>query len=94
MRDYNGPVASRPWAWWVFDRGEEKPRSQVAEAVRLAELGQLTDDELAVLRERADEARLRVGTARERVSGGSLTSPGAISMDQEAIALFEAVRAV
>jgi hypothetical protein len=34
----------RPWAWWVFDRGEPEPMLREQPA-RLAELGELTADE-------------------------------------------------
>jgi hypothetical protein len=84
---YNGPAGTRPWAWWVFDLGEEMPRGGwAAEAIRLAELGELRDDELAALHERANEARLRIGIPREVLSDGH-------SMDRAAVELFEAVRA-
>ena len=37
--------ARRPWGWWRFVADEERP-SFGDEAVRLAELGELRDDEL------------------------------------------------
>jgi hypothetical protein len=94
---YNGPPGTRPWAFWVFDLGEEPPRpddddqggSFALEAVRLAELGELTDDELAALREQANEAKLRIGTGSERISGG--WRKYGISMDQQDVDLWEAV---
>jgi hypothetical protein len=43
--------------------------------VRLAELGELTADELAALRERANEARLRTGTPGEVLSKRRLAGP-------------------
>jgi hypothetical protein len=55
--------------------------------LRLAELGELRPDELAAVRERANEARLRVGTAAERISGGGRDSSGAVSMDARAAEL-------
>jgi hypothetical protein len=55
--------------------------------LRLAELSRLTDGELAALQERANEARLRIGTSREVLSNGD-------SLDRRAVELFEAVRAV
>jgi len=81
MEDYVGPPGTRPWGWWAFEAGEELPRerwnseagrleNRGAETVRLAELGELTDSELAALRERANEARLRIGTPREVLSDG------------------------
>jgi hypothetical protein len=73
--------------WWVFEAGEDKPRGFDAEALRLAELGELRPDELAAVRERANEARLRVGTAAERISGGGRDSSGAVSMDARAAEL-------
>ena len=95
----------RPWAWWAFELGEEPPterwnpgagpggRIEGAgdETVRLAELGELTADELAALREGANEAKLRIGTDSERISGG-LRKHGT-SVDQRAADLWEAVRA-
>jgi hypothetical protein len=94
LSEYRGPPGTRPWAWWWFDLGEQQPHDWAAEAVRLAELGELRDDELAALRERANEAKLRVGTPRERVSGGSLRYGGCavVSVDRRAVELFEAVR--
>jgi hypothetical protein len=84
-----GLVGTRPWALWAFDLGEERPRSRHAEAVRLAELGVLAPDELAALEEAANEARMRVGTPREHISGSGST---AVSMDREAVELWDAVR--
>jgi len=57
--------------------------------VRLAELGELRPDELAALGEGATEARLRVGTPRERISGGNRES--GVSVDAAAVALWDAV---
>ena len=93
LEQYVGP-ATRPWGWWAFEAGEPKPDGREAEAVRLAELGELDDEELATLRERANEARLRVGTGRERVSGGALgLSPQAYSVDRRTVELQERVKA-
>jgi hypothetical protein len=105
MREDVGPAGTRPWGWWRFVAGEERPRriwnpetrrseGIAAEAVRLAELGELRDDELAALRERANEARPRIGTPHERIAGGSLKrSPRAYSVDARAVELLEAVEA-
>jgi hypothetical protein len=60
--------------------------------VRLAELGLLGSGELAALRERANEARLRVGTPAERISGGNRES--GVSVDAAAVALWDRVSAV
>jgi hypothetical protein len=69
----------RPWGFWLFEIGECPPEPdeedditdhRELEAVRLAELGELNSHELAALREQAKEARLRVGTTSERISGG------------------------
>lgn len=57
--EYSGPLGSRPWGWWAFEAGEEMPCREV-EPLRLAELGELRPEEVAALRERANEARLRV----------------------------------
>jgi hypothetical protein len=68
MSSYAQPARAgcRPWAWWRLEAREEPPDGMDAQAVRLAELGLLRRDELAVLRERATEARLRVDTDDER----------------------------
>jgi hypothetical protein len=91
MTDGGRGPGRRPWAHWWFDLGEEIPRDFAAEAVRLAELGLLRDDELAALRERATEARLRVGTAAERIS--ALGTHMEQRPDRDAVALYEAVAA-
>ena len=54
----------RPWAHWWFDIGEDRPKDDAA-ATRLAELGLLREDEVAAIAERANEAKLRIGTATE-----------------------------
>jgi hypothetical protein len=79
------PAGTRPWAFWVFDRGEDRP---AAEAVRLAELGELSPAELAAFRRRADKARPRIGTPSEHTSGGRDGS-----VDVRAVELWEAVNA-
>jgi hypothetical protein len=55
----------------------------------LAELGALTADELAALREEVNEARLRIGTDSERTSGG--WRKHGVSLDQQTVDLWEAV---
>jgi hypothetical protein len=88
-------TATRPWGYWRFELCELPPGAAVdAETLRLAELGDLTADELAALREKGNEAKLRIDTGRERVSGGSLKyGSRAVSLDQRDVELFEAVRA-
>jgi hypothetical protein len=63
------------------------------ETVRLAELGELTAEELAALGEEANEARLRVGTDDEQISGGGRNTPRAVSVDVRAVELWERVEA-
>ncbi len=87
MRPPLAYIGRRPWAWWAFEIGEEMPRED--EAVRLAELGELTDRELAALREAANEARLRIGTDSERISGGNREH--GVSLDVRAVKLWETV---
>lgn len=66
-------TASRPWAWWVFEQGEERPRSGAengdgddeAELARLAELGVLEEHEIERLRLRAADSRPLIGTPGE-----------------------------
>jgi hypothetical protein len=93
----------RPWAWWAFELGEEQPQErwnpdggpggriegEGDETVRLAELGELTADELAALSEEANEAKLRIGTDSERISGG--WRKYGVSLDQQTVDLWEAV---
>jgi hypothetical protein len=81
----NGPPGTRPWAYSVFDLGEEKPQDgSDAEAIRLAELGELRPDELAALHERANEAKTRIGTPSELLSDGK-------SLDRRCVGLYERV---
>jgi hypothetical protein len=61
--------------------------------VRLAELGELTADEIAALREKATEAQLRIGTDSEHISGGWRDSPPAVSMDKCAVEVWKRVTA-
>ncbi len=77
-------AGARPWAYWAFDLEEEMPDGDLAEAVRLAELGELRLDELAALKEQAVEAGLRVGTDAEH--HGPDCWP-----DRAAVSLWEAV---
>jgi hypothetical protein len=90
-------AGTRVWGWWRFVAREEKPADWDAETVQLAELGELTPDEVAAIAEKANEARLRIGTGRERLSGaGRQPTPrrdGLVSVDQPAVALYEAVLA-
>ena len=87
MNTYRDNPGKRPWAYWAFELGEERPPRE-DEAVGLAELGDLRPDEVAALREKANEARLRVGTGGELISGGS---PGAISLDQRTVDRWERI---
>jgi hypothetical protein len=80
---------TRPWGWWAFEAGEDKPRDLGAETLRLAELGDFRSDELAGVRERANEARLRVGTGREHISAKGTDMEQ--RPDREAVELLEAV---
>jgi hypothetical protein len=87
----------RPWAWWAFEAREPQPwnldTGWADETVRLAELGELTAAELAALHEAATEARLRIGTDSEKISGGWRQTPGAVSMDARDVELWERVEA-
>lgn len=94
------PAGTRPWGWWAFVVGEPRPEprwNQAArrledphvETARLAELGELTPEDLAALREDANEAKLRVGTDSERISGG--WRKHGVSLDQQAVELWETV---
>jgi hypothetical protein len=68
-------LADRYWGYWKFELGEEPPSDgdlmlPWSQAVRLAELGDLSAGEIAALRERANEARARIqkGWHHERIS--------------------------
>ena len=60
--------------------GEDRPRERQDEAVRLAELGLLSEGESVALHERANEARTRIGTTSERVP-----------VDVDAVEMWQAV---
>jgi hypothetical protein len=79
-----GLPGTRPWAYWRFELGEDPPDGDGA-AIRLAELGLLGDDEIAAIAERANEARMRIGTPAEHY--GESYWP-----DREAVKLHEAVK--
>jgi hypothetical protein len=79
-----GVPGTRPWAYWRFELGEDRPDGDHA-AIRLAELGLLRDDEIAAIAERANEARPRIGTTAEHY--GPNFRP-----DVRAVELHEAVR--
>ena len=90
-------LGRRPWAYWCFELAEERPDGP-EETVRLAELGELSSEEVAALRERGTEARLRVGTPAEQISGGNIidgkpSSPSTYSLDQHTANLWERVEA-
>ena len=88
MADADG---SRPYGWWRFERGEEPPPLEPgAAAVRLAELGQLTKEECAVLAERAAEARaqLESGVQNYVATGGGRRH----NSEQETIDLWRRVQ--
>jgi hypothetical protein len=100
----NTRPGARPWGWWRFVAGEDQPRdrwnSEIGqvedyglETIRLAELGELSDDELAAIRERANEGRARIGSDDERISGGWRNTSGAVSLDVQAVELCNAVQA-
>jgi hypothetical protein len=74
----------RPWAYWRFELGQEPPDD---EAIRCAELGLIREDEIAAIAERANEARARIGTAAEHISGDGSYRP-----DVEAVQLHEGVK--
>jgi hypothetical protein len=94
MADHAGRPGWRPWGYWRFVLGEEMPRGD-AEAVRLAELGDLRDEELAALHGRASGARTRIGTAREQWNSGHRPDCGCCrSIDQQHVDLWEMVEAV
>lgn len=68
----------RPWAWWRFQHDTDVPPEN--EALALAGMGELAQEELEALEAEAVEARLRIDTPRERAP-----------IDREAVELWEAV---
>jgi hypothetical protein len=46
---------TRPFGFWAYEVGEDPPGDDPAEALRLLELGRLDADEIAAVRERAEE---------------------------------------
>jgi hypothetical protein len=76
----------RPWPFWRFDLGEDQPEGD-DEPIRLAELGLLSSEELAVLKRWADEARPRIGTEREQK--GTREHP--FWPNRRAVALWDAI---
>jgi hypothetical protein len=82
-----GPSSAgrRPWAYWEFELKEERPDGD-EEAIRLAELGLLRDDEVAAIAERANEGRARIGTTAEHIGWNDYYP------DRDAVELHEAVK--
>jgi hypothetical protein len=52
----NPNPAWRPWGWWAFDQHEPKPEGQIAEMLRLLELGELDEAEVRAVEQRARDA--------------------------------------
>ena len=87
MRD-----GSRPWGWWVFEKGEAPPPQEPgADVIRLAELGELSEAECAALAKRAAEARAQIESGMPKpyvATGGGRR----LDFEQEAIDLWERVQ--
>jgi hypothetical protein len=77
-------VGFRPWAYWKFDFGEDRPKDDDT-TIRLAELGLLREDELVRIAERANEAKMRIGTDAEHYG------PDNYRPDRDAVELHERV---
>ena len=91
MQGWEFRDASRPWGWWVFEQGEDPPPLEPgAKELRLAQLGEITDDECAALAKRAIEAKAKLDTGVE--SYVATGEGGRINFEQEAISLWERVR--
>jgi hypothetical protein len=83
---------SRPWGWWVFEKGEEPPPLEPgANEIRRAELGELSEEEIADLARRAAEAKAIIDSGKPRgyVSTGG---GGPIDIEQDAVDLWERVQ--
>jgi hypothetical protein len=48
-------AGTRPWGWWRFEVGEDRPDGDAGEAARLVELGVLDAEEAVRVAERARE---------------------------------------
>jgi len=83
---------SRPWGWWTFETEEGPPPFEPgAKEIRLAELGELTDEELGELEQRASDARALIDSGRPRayISTGA---EGPIDIERDAVDLYERVK--
>jgi hypothetical protein len=90
MEKWERRHGSRPWGWWVFTVGEEPPPMEPgAKEIRLAELGELTKEELAAIAERAAEAKATLESGRKNyiATGGGQQ----LNFEQEAVELYERV---
>ena len=61
------------WAWWVFEKGKAPPPQQPGgNAIRLAELGELSNEECQALAKRAAEAKavIESGSPRNYIATG------------------------
>ena len=83
---------SRPWGWWVFEKGEEPPPLEPgANEIRLAELGELSEEEIADLARRAAEAKAIIDSGKPR-GYVSTDGGGPIDIEQDAVDLWERVQ--
>jgi hypothetical protein len=85
---------SRPGAWWIFDKGSEPPPMEPgAKELRLAELGELSEQEREDLAKRAAEARQRIegGNFNYVATGGGKRTR---DFEREHVEIHEAVERV
>jgi hypothetical protein len=92
MRDWEFRHGSRPWGWWVFEKGEDPPPLEPG-AKEMAELGELTERELEDLRNKAVVTAAML-EGREPISfvmtGGGKTTKDFI---REHVEIYERVEA-
>jgi hypothetical protein len=91
MEEWGRTHASRPWGWWVFEQGEDPPElAPGAKEIQLAELGELTAEEIEEIAERAVEARAVIESGiKSYVATGR---GGPINFEQEAVDLWDRVQ--
>lgn len=80
--------ACRMWAYWKFEIGEERPEGE-DEALRLAELGLITDDEVAKIAEDARRARERLASGENFYDNTEQALQGDVELHERVIATLE-----
>ena len=92
MQTWQMRHGSRPWGWWIFEKGEAPPPQEPgADQIRLAELGELSNEEAVALAERAADARALIESGEPRCYVA--TGQGRrLDYEQDAVDLWERVQ--